>query len=202
MAGKENRVFDREKGTLSHVHHFLDSLDCPNFRYCDVLLCYSELIGKQWALGTDSSERAPPIPSSKAAKEVAGNKKSIFIDPGSEEWDDLSEETSESEEQAEEVEEEKVQKQKNKNKGKQKDKKTSKPWKGKFRLWTQEETEALRHGLDLFGWGSWKSIQKNHALLCKRDYRSIITRAKWLQAKNDPAILAILKQNGSKKKKR
>jgi hypothetical protein len=56
-------AFDGSTGTLDSVYKFLDTLHSPLFRYDDVLLCYSELVGKTGDIGRLEPRPGPPIPS-------------------------------------------------------------------------------------------------------------------------------------------
>jgi hypothetical protein len=143
-------VYDGSTGALDTVYQFLDTINCPLFRYDDVLMCFSELIAKEWTIPDLSSRPGPRIPSKSELTDPKQHlsPKSTNSDSG---WDSIEEVSSIVDQMPS----------------------AKKPF-----AWTAAEDVALRRGLDLFGWGAWAKIHHSQAIFNgRRSVRAIKDRA-------------------------
>lgn len=152
---------DAEEITAEDIVIFLKSLDAPNFTYQDVLDCYAELIGKPWAT-EGSVKRGPRIPTRSELSLLSKQSVKNFSSSSHIKSSDNFLENAE-------------------NCPGHIDGSTRKE-KSSDDRWTNEETEALIHGIKKHGWGKWRKILDCESVLRDRKaYRQVITRAKYLK---------------------
>jgi hypothetical protein len=189
-------VFDGSTGTLDSFSKFLDTLHCPLFRYDDVLLCYSELVGKNWEVPDPEVRLGPPIPSQ---SEVTDQPRSAVSSPqSSESLDSLqtvvpvrSRLWSRDEDNAlvagieqfgwakwDEIQRtDPVLRNRTPRALRERALRLQTVVPVRPSLWSRDEDSALVAGLEQFGWGKWEDIQRTEPVLRNRTPRAILERA-------------------------
>jgi hypothetical protein len=152
-------VFDRTSGTLDSVYRFLDTIECPRFKYKDVLSCWAEMVGPEWIADDPSPRPAPPIPARSELKRRPEPPPSPSLQEVADYSDDTDSDSAE--ELAPPAAEERRPR--------------------RDRPWTADEDAALVRAIGTYGWGPWKQMALCEPALHGREGRLIASHVQWLQ---------------------
>jgi hypothetical protein len=164
-------VFDRTLGTLDCVYRFLDTINCPKFKYEDVLWCWGKLVGAEWIINDPTPRRAPPIPTRSEIERAERAPEPSPPPPST-----SAPEITDTSDDADSDSREELPPPKNvaPTRKKRRCSRHGRPW-------TDEEDAALIRAIRTCGWGRWKQMTALEPALHDRDATVIASHVQWLQ---------------------